>query len=220
MCTPDSDGNDREIYLIKANGGGRRQLTDNTTFDSDPAWSPSGKRIVYYTMTAPTTRSTRSRPTAVGDGSSPTTPPTTTTPLTTVRRKHRECVSDATQSDIFTMNANGGNRHRRHDSTADEGTPNYSPGGKWITYAGDDGTDYEIYAIKVNGAGRHRVTDNTLDDFGPSWSPSGKRIAYYGDDGNDTEIYTISPDGGSRRQLTDNTVNDYDAGVGRRSLSD
>ena len=32
------DGNDYEIYTIRTDGGGRRQLTDNTTDDYDVDW--------------------------------------------------------------------------------------------------------------------------------------------------------------------------------------
>jgi hypothetical protein len=42
-----SDGTDDEIYTIKASGGGKVQLTDNSTDDTDPSYSPSGKKIAY-----------------------------------------------------------------------------------------------------------------------------------------------------------------------------
>jgi hypothetical protein len=38
---------DDEIYTIKAGGGGRVQLTGNTTNDGEPSYSPSSKRIAY-----------------------------------------------------------------------------------------------------------------------------------------------------------------------------
>src|SRR5918994_5502 len=41
------DGNDFEIYTIKADGGGKKQLTDNSTDDRSPAYSPSGKKIAF-----------------------------------------------------------------------------------------------------------------------------------------------------------------------------
>src|SRR5215204_6462429 len=47
------DGNDFEIYTIKADGGGKKQLTDNSTDDRSPAYSPSGKKIVYAGEDAP-----------------------------------------------------------------------------------------------------------------------------------------------------------------------
>ena len=39
------DGQDYEIYTINPNGGGKKQLTDNSTNDLEPAYSPNGKRI-------------------------------------------------------------------------------------------------------------------------------------------------------------------------------
>src|SRR5918998_823129 len=42
-----SDGNDSEIYTIKATGGRPFQVTDNAKNDSDPSWSPNGEKIAY-----------------------------------------------------------------------------------------------------------------------------------------------------------------------------
>jgi hypothetical protein len=39
--------NDSEIYTINASGGGKRQLTNNSTRDRFPYYSPSGRRIAY-----------------------------------------------------------------------------------------------------------------------------------------------------------------------------
>jgi hypothetical protein len=39
------DGQDYEIYTIKPRGGGKVQVTDNSTDDFDPCYSPSGKKI-------------------------------------------------------------------------------------------------------------------------------------------------------------------------------
>ncbi len=41
------DGQDYEIYTINAGGGGRVQITNNTTKDGEPSYSPSGKKIAY-----------------------------------------------------------------------------------------------------------------------------------------------------------------------------
>src|SRR5918999_6149422 len=48
-----NDGNDAEIYTIKSGGGGKVQLTDNSTNDYDPSYSPSGKQIVYSGLDGP-----------------------------------------------------------------------------------------------------------------------------------------------------------------------
>jgi hypothetical protein len=47
------DGKDYEICTIKPAGGGRLQLTDNATNDSEPSYSPSGKKIVYSGQDGP-----------------------------------------------------------------------------------------------------------------------------------------------------------------------
>jgi hypothetical protein len=42
-----SDGTDTEIYTINPTGEGRVQLTNNDIPDSEPAYSPDGKKIAY-----------------------------------------------------------------------------------------------------------------------------------------------------------------------------
>ncbi len=42
----DRDG-DWDIYVMKADGGNVRQLTDDPALDLDPAWSPDGTRIAF-----------------------------------------------------------------------------------------------------------------------------------------------------------------------------
>jgi TolB protein len=43
----DAPKGDFEIYTINAGGGGRVQLTDNSTEDYYSSYSPSGKKIAY-----------------------------------------------------------------------------------------------------------------------------------------------------------------------------
>src|SRR5215208_2605741 len=50
----DAPNGDDEIYSINAGGGGKKQLTDNSTNDNNPSYSPSGKRIAYNGNDAPT----------------------------------------------------------------------------------------------------------------------------------------------------------------------
>jgi WD40-like Beta Propeller Repeat len=50
----DGPKGDLEIYTINPDGGGRVQLTDNSTDDYDPSYSPSGKKIAYDGLDAPT----------------------------------------------------------------------------------------------------------------------------------------------------------------------
>src|SRR5215217_125334 len=87
----------------------------------------------------------------------------------------------AADFEIYTINTGGGGRVQlTHNTTFDE-HPSYSPNGKKIAYAGEDGKDWEIYTINAGGGSRFNVTDNTTDDFEPSW---GSR---HDDDDNDDD---------------------------------
>lgn len=41
------DGN-FEIYVMKSDGTSQRNLTNNPARDAGPAWSPDGRKIVFY----------------------------------------------------------------------------------------------------------------------------------------------------------------------------
>ena len=43
------DGN-HEIYVMDADGGNQRNLTNDLHLDWDPSWSPDGKRIVFVSQ--------------------------------------------------------------------------------------------------------------------------------------------------------------------------
>jgi WD40-like Beta Propeller Repeat len=49
------DGQDYEIYTINPNGGGKKQLTDNSSDDDYPSYSPSGKKIAFVNSAGPDT---------------------------------------------------------------------------------------------------------------------------------------------------------------------
>ena len=56
---------DSEIFVMRAGGSRQHALTDNNAEDSYPTISPSGRRLAFYGTTAPTTRSSRWKATAV-----------------------------------------------------------------------------------------------------------------------------------------------------------
>jgi Tol biopolymer transport system component len=102
-----------------------------------------------------------------------------------------------------------GNTQLTHNNK-DEFTPDYSPDGKRIVYAGLEGlerndAESDIYTIKAGGGGKTQVTNNdNADDLQPSYSPDGKKIAYTVYKGNviEGDIYTVKVGGGGKSKVT------------------
>jgi Tol biopolymer transport system component len=118
------DGTDREIYTINPGGGGKVKVTDNTTNDSDPNYSPSGKKIAYsgydgqdyeiYTIN-------------VGGGGKVQLTDNTTGDYTPSYSPNGQKIAyrsyDGQDDEIYTINAGGGSRF----NVTDNGTNDYEP---------------------------------------------------------------------------------------------
>ncbi len=75
-------------------------------------------------------------------------------------------------------------------------TPSWSPDGRWIAYALDEGGEMDIWRTPVGGGPRVRLTSSELKESGPVWSPDGQTIAYSTDSGR-AGIFLIPFEGGT-----------------------
>jgi Tol biopolymer transport system component len=191
-------------------GGGEFNVTNNTTNDHSPSYSPSGGKIVYRVARSDDLHSDIYTINAGGAGRFN---------VTDDRKNERDpsyspdgtkiaySGFDGQDWEIYTINADGGKRIQLTDNTTNELELSYSPDGEKIAYEGYDGHDTEIYTINLGPARRVvQVTHNATRDTDPTYSPSGKKIAYSHFDGRDMEIFTQYVGGGKRIQLTNNTT--------------
>jgi Tol biopolymer transport system component len=198
--------------------GGAFNVTDNTTDDFSPSYSPSGQKIAYRVGPSDSdgTRTPNDIYTINADG-------TGRLNLTDNKRGERDpyyspdgqriayAGYDGEQWDIYIIDADGGGRARLTDDAANELEISWSPDGKKIAYEyHQKRQDKEIYTIGLGRAHRVvQITHNARNDTDPTFSPDSQKIAYAHDDGQDKEIYTIKADGERRgTRLTDNTVDD------------
>jgi len=193
----------KQLYLIPAEGGEVRRLTDLSEDVKEVVWSPDGMRLAF---------SARVPDPAYAESDEKRRAPRRITRLqyklddagwTTDRRQH-----------LFTVPADGSADPLQITSgDYEDGYPAWSPEGTRIAFASARAEDWDvdvvrdIYLIDAVGGEPARVTDSSGWCAAPSWSPDGSLIAFRYtpgrfDDPRHTQIAVVDAEGGDRRILT------------------
>jgi Tol biopolymer transport system component len=199
---------DHEIFLMKPDGSGLDQLTDNTTQDSDPAWSADGNWLAYssggeiymrtdgyvdphgFLVLAQTRRLTSN---AANDFYPTFSPDGTRIAFMSDRDGSNEIyVMDTVDTDT---DGNGDNSTRLTTNAVDDANPAWSPDGSKIAFRSTRDGNFEIYVMDPapEGAGNLPVNLTLLSPFDgdPNWSPTGSRIAFSSVRDGNPEIYVM-----------------------------
>jgi Tol biopolymer transport system component len=184
---------DGVIYVMNADGSGKRRLTPNAAHfrpdfgpDFGPAWSPDGRKIAFDTLR-------HAGPHACSDG----------------------YPSAGCNREIYVMNADGsGQRRLTRDPGIDQGVT-WSPDGRELLFhrakypplAPKRGALSGFYVMNADGSGQRRLAAATGT---AAWSPDGRMIAFRRGTGNARDVYVINADGSGLRRLTHSPGMDLD----------
>jgi Tol biopolymer transport system component len=219
-----------QLFTVRPDGSGRRQLTHGPTESLNGAWSPDGTSIVFerdwddhagvLVMNADGSDVRVLTPTGFqGDPSF--------TP------DGKQIVFTHTAADkydsVWLMNVDGSNqrelvptRNYGHGKCGCDVDATVSPNGKTITYIrvkGDFGQNQALMSIGIDGTGLKRLTSRSFEvAIHHDWSPDGKLIVFTspGDPapGKSANVWVVRPDGSHPRALTHYTRGSSNAFAG------
>jgi len=94
---------------------------------------------------------------------------------------------------LYVMNANGTNVRALVDSFDVRGAASWSPDGKWVAVAANQGDSTRVFKVPLDGGQPVRLLDTR--SYNPVWSPDGQFIVYSEQQGAGLfEVKAITPD--------------------------
>jgi len=200
------DGN-TEIYTMNSDGTNQVRLTNNTSVDYHPVWSPDGKRIAYLSQNE--IGFTFSIRVMDANGANKAV-------LTSVNygfcvwpwqdewslswSPDSRKIAFQENGDIFTVNVDGTNRTNLTDDSAWDSEPSWSADGTRIMFTSQRDFFRTLYSMNVDGSNLVALpSDGEFWDSAPEFSPNGEKIAFVVNSSFNTPVlYTANADGTNR----------------------
>jgi len=210
---PDRYGQREHIWTIPANGGQAVAVTDGSSTDLNPVWSPDGKYLYFSSNRGGSSNIWRvaiDEETGVTSGvpEAVTAMGGTTAVLhLSVSRDGRLAYSAQTElRNLRGVSFNAGQGTVGKPVSITQGSmqlwfPDPSPDGQWLT-AYSMGQQRHIFVMRTDGSEQRDVTPGEYRYAWPRWSPDGQRIVFSSRRTGEYELWIVNRDGSDLRQLT------------------
>jgi TolB protein len=204
-------GESKEIFIADFDGADTKQITQNSSINLLPAWTPDNRQIAFtsYLKRNPDLylidingKNQQRFISYPGLNAAPSWSPD--------GKQIALMMGKDGKSDIYLINADSYHNNSLKKITqgyGNEASPKWSPDGQRITFVSDRSGSPQIYVMSKDGSDVRRVTFEGNYNTNPSWSPKGDRIAYCGRVEGHFEIFTMGVDGAGLQRLTLNSGN-------------
>jgi TolB protein len=218
------------IYLMKAAGGGVRQLTSGPERDSNPSFSPNGKQIVFdrietgfnhithifvmnvdgsHLKQLTTGRVEDSEPVFAPNGKS----------IVFVSTRARDSSRSGDRTDIFTMTPAGTQLRLLINGPTKDEEPDFSPDGRSIAFSSNRNRGPNIFIARADGSHLRQITHGRGDCIrgtcytSPAWAPDGKHIAFIAQDHFSFDLEVTRPDGSGGKEFVKGNAEEESLGT-------